>query len=406
MPSFASTAAAYDTYKAMPVSTLEARAKAIDADIAGNPQADVASYGFELEAIEQILGEKRSSGVKAPEPFAFTATETKDGTDPKASREYRSAFVKSLQGKELTGEERNAFNRVNVERRDSAFNTLGNSAAVVPTQMLDSIITKARDRGGILSIARAFSMPSNIAIPVATPGGAASWHTEGATVDTEKASPASVTFSAYEIMKILSISAATRTMSIDAFESYLSEELSASIMATLGVALLNGTGEGQGTGLLTGIDWITAEDATEGDTVNALEFTDELDYHKILQLISMLHRGYAQNAKFVMNNSTLYTQVYNLSDDNDHPLLINDMVESGRGRLLGFDIVIDDFMPTGEILFGDFGYMAYNLPSGIALDMSMESGFKQALIDYRGLAIADCKPIVPEAFVKLTKASE
>ncbi len=405
MAQFASAAAAYDAYRSMPASTLEARARAIDADIAGNPQADVASYSFELEAIEQVMSEKRSTVTK-PEPFAFTATDTKTGEDPKASVEYRSAFVKHLQGKELTGEERNAFNAVNVERRDSAFNTLGNSAAVVPTQMLGSIITKARDRGGVLSIARGFSMPSNIAIPVATPGGAASWHTEGASVDSEKVSPASVTFSAYEIMKILSISAATRTMSIDAFESYLSEELSASIMQTLGVAMLTGTGEGEGTGLLSGVEWVTADDASEGDTVNALQFTDELTYHDVLALISTLHRGYSMGASFVMSNQTLYSHVYGLSDHNDHPIYVADVVQSGKSKILGFPVVVDDFMPNGEILFGDFSYLAYNLPSGIALDSSAESNFHRGLIDYRGLAIADCKPIVPEAFVRLSKVSE
>jgi HK97 family phage major capsid protein len=396
MATFGSVGGAFEAYANLPVSTLEARAAAIENDIKNNASADMVSYSYELEAIEQVLGEKRSNGnVKAPEPFTFTASDTKSGEDPKASREYRSAFCKHLQGKELTGEERNAFNAVNVERRDAAFNTLNESMAVVPTVMLESIVTKARDKGGVMSIARGFSMPSGISIPVTTPGSAAAWHVEGAMVDSEEAIPASVTFGANEILKILSISAATKTMSLDTFESYLTEELSASIMQTISTAMLTGTGEGQGLGVLTGITWTTGE--------NQLEYTNELDYHKVLQLIAKLHRGYSQNASFVMNNATLYTQVYNLSDDNDRPLLINDMVESGRGRLMGFNIVIDDYMPDNEIIFGDFNYMGYNLPAGIALDMSQESNFHRGLIDYRGLAIADCRPIVDEAFVRLTQ---
>ena len=38
-------------------------------------------------------------------------------------------------------------------------------------------------------------------------------------------------------------------------------------------------------------------------------------------------------------------------------------------------------------------------------DLSDASSFKKGLIDYRAMAIADCKPIVPEAFVKLTRAA-
>ena len=55
------------------------------------------------------------------------------------------------------------------------------------------------------------------------------------------------------------------------------------------------------------------------------------------------------------------------------------------------------------ILFGNFGqYLGYNLPNGIVIETSRESSFKSGLIDYRAIAIADCKPLVNEAFVKLT----
>ena len=49
--------------------------------------------------------------------------------------------------------------------------------------------------------------------------------------------------------------------------------------------------------------------------------------------------------------------------------------------------------------------MGYNMPEGITVETSRESSFKKGLIDYRAMAIADCKPIVSEAFVKLTRAA-
>ena len=45
------------------------------------------------------------------------------------------------------------------------------------------------------------------------------------------------------------------------------------------------------------------------------------------------------------------------------------------------------------------------MPEGITIEASRESSFKKGVIDYRALAIADCKPIVSEAFVKLSKAT-
>ena len=396
---FETVMSAYNAFKGAPLKTLEARAQAINADIAANPNADIQAYTIELEGIERVIEEKRSANTPATVPeVAHTAAGTEATEDVAGTPEYRSAFYKHLQGRDLTEAERVAFAKVNAERRSGdAFNTLSNAAAVIPTTTLDEVVTKARKQGGIMSIARAFNVPANIAVPVATPGNAASWHVEGQAVETEKASTVPVVFAANEIMKVLSISAATSTMSISAFEAYLTDELTASIMATLAQGMVEGTGTAQATGILTGVTW----DETNTVTVaanEALGFTD------ILKAIAMLKRGYSNGAKFVMNNATLYTDVYGIHDEVNRPVYLADLVNGGPGRILGFEVVVDDYMPDHDILFGNFGgYYGYNLPSGIALDVSRESSFKSGLIDYRALAIADAKPIVAEAFVRITK---
>ena len=45
------------------------------------------------------------------------------------------------------------------------------------------------------------------------------------------------------------------------------------------------------------------------------------------------------------------------------------------------------------------------LPEGITIEASRESSFKSGRIDYRAMAVADCKPIVEEAFIKLTRSA-
>ena len=389
---------AYNAYRNTPVKTLEARAQAINADIAANPNADIQAYNVELEAIERVIEERGQVTPKPQVPeVAFTAKGKGDAQDAAASAEYRSAFFKHLQGAELTADERRAFDLVNAEKRSGdAFNNLSNAAAVIPTTTLDQIVTKARDMGGIMGIARSFAMPANISVPVATPGSAAQWHVEGQAVETEMANTVPVVFGAYEIMKVISISAATRTMSISAFESYLVDELTNSVMATLAGGMVNGTGSGQATGVVSGITW--GED-------NQVTFATALTYKNIIDAISMLRRGYAKNARFVMNNATLYQDVYGLVDENKRPIFVADPTESGKGRILGFEAVIDDYMADHDIVLGDFNYYGYNMPAGIALDMSRESSFKSGLVDYRALAIADAKPIVDEAFVRITKGA-
>ena len=106
-----------------------------------------------------------------------------------------------------------------------------------------------------------------------------------------------------------------------------------------------------------------------------------------------------------MNNSTLYNLFYGLVDNNNRPIFIIDPKSENIGKILGFDVVIDDNLSDEVILFGNFNYMGYNLAENIAVEVSRESSFKSGLIDYRAMAIADCKPIVTEAFIKLTRAA-
>ena len=231
-------------------------------------------------------------------------------------------------------------------------------------------------------------MPSKIAIPVGTPSDKAAWHTEGATVDAEKNVPVTVSFGAYEILKVFSISAAAETMTISAFENYLTDELAACVMATIEDSLVNGTGTSQGTGLLN-TDGVTSTTYTKAGAT----------YKDLVAIIPKLKRGYAAGAKWAMNNATLYNQIYGMVDGNKRPVFITDPKGESIGKILGFDVVIDDNIEDGTMIFGNFQYMAYNMPSGIVVDKSTQSSFRSGLIDYRAMALADTKCIVPEAFV-------
>ena len=201
--------------------------------------------------------------------------------------EYKSAFFKSMLGQQLTATETRAFNAVKAEKRADAFNTLTNSAAVVPDATLNEIIRKARTIGGLFSEIRLFTIPSNVTVPIGTPTGAAAWHIEGMPVDREKANVNPVNFAGYELLKIFSLSVAAKRMSVAAFERYITEELTDSIHAAINDAILNGTGTGQPTGLLSGITW------DETNSIDSTAFSGD----DILTLMSMLARGYGNGAK-------------------------------------------------------------------------------------------------------------
>ncbi|MGI6720932.1 MAG: phage major capsid protein [Anaerovoracaceae bacterium] len=311
-------------------------------------------------------------------------------TDTHAVPEYRSAFFKRMLGKPLTDAETRAFEAAQAEKRADAFNTLSNSAAVVPTETLNEVVKQSRNVNGLFDVVRLFSVPSNLSVPVGTPNDAAAWHTEGAAVERQKAETTAVTFTGLELIKVLSMSAAVKRMTLSAFESYITDELKSCIADAIGAAIVNGTGNGQPTGILTGIKW----DKTNTVTTTALTGDN------LLAAIALMPAGYAAGAKFAMSTATLFGTVYPLKNS-DGDYIFTDAENGGVRRLFGFEIVIDDNIPAGTVLFGNFNYYGVNIPQGIAVEMSRESGFTSGLIDYRALCIADGKPIVPGAFVKV-----
>lgn len=406
---FKTVAEAFNFYRTKTVDEMIKRAAEIGAEIDSNPDADVEALNIELRGIKEAREnvETRSEakktlsffeGMKKPVEKSFDAETVFD------TPEYRSAFFKTMLNQKLSEVEKRAFavGMEVAEKRNDAYNTASNSAAVLPTATLNEIIKKARTIGGLLGECRAFNMPTKISIPIGTPATKAAWHTEAAAVESDNVSVAAVTFDGYEIMKIFSISEKARKMSISAFENYIIDELNACVMELLGYALINGSGSGEGTGLESGVTWVKTAGATKNE-VEIAAATD-LTYADVVSVVALLKRGYAAGAKWAMNNKTLYTYFYGMTDENGRPLFISDPKSETIGKILGFDVVIDDNIADGKAYLGNYAkYLGYNLPEGIVIESSRESSFKKGVVDYRAMAIADCKPLVADAFVRLHK---
>lgn len=225
-------------------------------------------------------------------------------TDTHNTPEYRTAFYKTLMGKELTDGENRAFAAAQAEKRADAFNTLSSSAAVVPTTTLNEVVKQAQGMNGLFDEIRLFSVPNNLSVPVGTPGDAASWHTEGEAVERKNVTTAAVTFTGRELIKVLSMSAAVKRMDISSFERYITDELKSCIADAIGAAIVSGTGTGQPVGILSGVTW---------NNKNRIQ-TAELTADNLLAAIALLPAGYAAGAKFAMSTATLFGQVYPLKD--------------------------------------------------------------------------------------------
>lgn len=396
---------AFNHYRNASMEEIETRAGEIKGTIENDPEADITKLNIEISGLNQA---KENIKDKEKQPMPNNENEQRSynpitGGQIRGqqefnkdnifeSNEYRSAFFKTMLGQDLSNLEQRAFNTAQeVETRAEGFASSSNSSAVLPEQTLNEVISKARKQGGLISHVRNFNIPTKIRIPIGTPSAMANWHVEGQEVQAERPDTVNIQFEGNEIVKVFSISVKAQTMSIAAFEQYLVQELTQAVVETIDYALVNGTGNEQGQGILTGITW---------DTSNTVELTGA--YTDFTKALAIMKRGYSAGAKFAMSNATLYNTVYGVMDNNQRPIFIQDAQNESVGYIFGKEVILDDHIEDGTILLGNFQYAGFNLPQGIALEKSTESSFRSGLIDFRAMAIADCKPLVDEAFVKLT----
>lgn len=403
---FATVADAFNAYRGKTIEEIETRAQELKALVETDPAVDIGSMKIELEGLQQAkanIEEKESRSAVLGGLNIITGgqagVKAHTGESVIDSPVYRSAFFKTMMGQTLTGVEQRAYaeGMQIAEKRADAFNGASNSGAIMPTATLNEIIRKARTIGGLLGECRQFAMPSSISIPVGAVGNKASWHVEGANVDSEKVDTTAVVFSANEIMKVISISAKVRKMSIQAFEAYIVDEITSAIAECLADSVVNGTGAtGQGQGL-EALTWTAGTNAVE------IAAASDPTYKDVVELMAKLKRGYAKGAKFAMNNATLLRTFYGMVDAQKRPIFVQDAQRDGVGSILGYEVVVDDNIADGDVYFGNFAYLGVNIPEGVMVESSKDAGFTKGLYMYRGLAIADTRVILPEAFVKMYK---
>lgn len=292
------------------------------------------------------------------------------------TEEYRSAFLKSLQGKPLNEVEKRA-------------NEMGSTdvAGVIPTMTQSKIFDKLKQYAPLLSEITLLQIPGNVTFAVESTNNAAALHTQNASIAPAADTMASVTLGGYEIVKVLRISKTVQAMAISAFEGWLVDYLAKGIAAKVGAYIIYGTGSSQPKGIDYARTWT--------DTSTAVDYTTSPTPAELVELVGYLGGGYHRNAKFLMNSKTFWAKVVAVQDNSKYKILTDDYQ-----RILGYPVLLDDNCADGDIFFGDFSFVVGNLAQGITVERSADSGFLYNSIDYRGAAIFDCDLAVDEFVVK------
>ena len=323
--------------------------------------------------------------VEIPNPVTARAADTFD-----QDKEYRSAWLKNLQGKALT------------ENEQRAYSTTANSALpAIPESTANEIIKKMYEVAPILQRCKIFHVPGNFKFAVEGTNSDAALHTENGSITAASDSLGSVSLTGYEIVKLVKASRATVNMTINAFESYIVEIIAEAIARKIENYIFAGTGSNQPGGVANGGKGSNGAytAGTDQVTVAASANVAEAD---ITTLYGMLSSGYERNAVWAMSKATFFAYFYALMNKSK-----NNLIEFANGKyyIMGCEVYFTGSLAKGVAYLGDFSYIVGNYSQDITVVKSEHSGLATNSVDYLGSCVFDSKAIAGlGAFVKFVKS--
>ena len=367
------------------------------------PEADLDALEAEVRAINEELEARKNNEAKKAEVRKAIANgeqpvekikEFKEVTKMEEriftpdSVEYRDAYMKNLQGKPMSIEERTA---------------LSGASYVIPTETLNKIYGKLEDNQLIREI-DALYVPGYVSVPTATTVNDASWIGMASASTDSSDAMGTVSLTAKKLIKTIEITADIQAMSIPAFQGWLVNKLAQKMEAAICAAIVNGAGS---TSVPQGVGQcgITTSTAIAGATLA-----------KLSAFMGGLKAPYHNGAIWVMSAENFFTYVLPLASDSNGYL-----VQDGIGyRLLGHRVVLDDNVDnckfksgsTAEaanadhIIYGNFkaGYV-FNFGEGIQVEADNSVSFRSGSTVYRAMALCDGAVADKDAFVWTTIAA-
>lgn len=291
------------------------------------------------------------------------------------TKEYRAAWLKNIQGKPMTAQERAAVS----------------ASAAIPQETMNKIWGKM-ELYPLLEAVDVMHVPGTVILPVeGTVNDANVVAMATAAIDSAD-TLAPVSLGVYKIIKTLEITADVAAMAIDAFENWLVDRLANKVYRKITALIAAGTGSSQPTGL-------TAISA-DGHTYTKAAIT----YADVLAIIAALPAEYAPNAAFVMSRATFYQGILGLEDTHKKPIVVADVQAPAKFNILGYPVIIEDGLGT-DIVFGDLkeGYV-WNFGKDLTVERDNSVGFRTGSTVFRGMALGDGKP-TGVGLVRFTKAA-
>lgn len=291
-----------------------------------------------------------------------------------SSEAYRNAFFKHLLGQDeqMTLLENEAFTH-----------TTTTTSAPLPTTMLNTIwdlVTGQHAIMGDITIYRTGTILEVVKHTEITQGKAKKVAEATANED-EQNTMVKVTLSGNDFSKHVNVSYAEAKMSVDALESYLTNE----IASGLGEAMAEDTIQ-------------TISDGINSANKITTATSGEVTYSELAGAFGKLKR--VGTCVAYMTRATLYNRLVAMTDGTGRPIFQPSLQTGAAGTLLGATIKIEDAVADDVILIGDPRRVTYNMVQDIMVETDKD--IKSHVYTYSGYARGQGALIDDLSFAQLT----
>lgn len=378
---------------------LETRAAELTADELAAFEKEVGELQEERAAIDAAI-EKRNALLAT-----IAAGEQVDGAEPKVLRAFDKGEAEQHEDKYGTMKYRKAFMEyvtrgvaIPTEYRDNQTTKTTDVGAVIPTTILDKIISKMESVGGIYALVTKTGYKGGVSIPKQTLKPTATWAAEGAGSDKQKYTGGNITFAYHKLRCAVAVSFETDVMSISAFETLLTDNIVEAMVKALEKAIIAGSGEGQPTGIL--------ESAEYAEVVEV----GVQDYGSLISAEAAVPEAYETTAKWCMSKKTFMGYV-GMVDKQGQPIARTNYGINGKPEryLLGREVVLTEHLPNFSTASVNdkfafiFDFTNYDLNTNYAIGIKKYEDNDNDDQITKGIMLADGKVIDGNGLVILKK---
>lgn len=378
---------------------LETRAAELTAEELAAFEKEVGELQTERAAIDAAI-EKRNTllatiaageQVDGAEPTvlrAFDKDKDDKGEDKYGTMAYRKAFMEYVtRGVAIPAEYR--------ENQNTKTTDVG---AVVPTTILDKIVSKMESVGGIYALVTKTAYKGGVSIPKQTLKPVATWVAEGVGSDKQKYTGGNITFAYHKLRCAVSVSFETDTMSIAAFETLLVNNIVEAMVKTLEKSIVAGTGTGQPTGIITSTEYAEIVEVAAQD------------YDSLVRAEAAVPEAYETTAKWCMSKKTFMGYV-GMTDKQGQPIARVNYGVNGKPEryLLGREVVLTEHLPNFSTASANdkfafiFDFANYDLNTNYAIGIKKYEDNDNDDQITKGIMLADGKVVDGNGLVILKK---